>query len=65
MNKIEIVKKGNRIFYKVEEDMTEYYDLENLVYNHPELENYVAENKIELERVLMQQRELKQAHDTM
>lgn len=65
MKKIEIVKKRNRIFYKVEKDMTEYYDLENLVYNHPELENYVAENKIELERVLMQQRELKQAHDTM
>lgn len=65
MKKIEIVKKKNRIFYKVETDMTEYYDLENLVYNHPELENYVAENKIELERVLMQQRELKQAHDTM
>lgn len=65
MSKIEIVKKGNRIFFKVEKDATEYYDLENLVRNHPELESYVTKNKIELERVYMQQRELKQAYETV
>lgn len=65
MNKIEIVKKGNRIFFRVENDVTEYFDLENLVRNHPELKNEVEKNKIELERVLMQFRELKNAYDTV
>ena len=65
MSKIEIVKKENRIFYRVEGDVTEFYDLENLLLNHPELENDVTKNRFELERVLMQQRELKQAYETM
>lgn len=65
MGKIEIVKNGNRIFFKVEGDVTEFYDLDNLVYNHPELEKDVTKNRIELERVFMQQRELKQAYETM
>lgn len=65
MGKIEIVKKGNRIFYKVEGDSTEFFDLDNLIYNHPELENDVTNNRLELERVYMQQRELKQAYETV
>lgn len=65
MGKIEIVKKGNRIFYKVEGDSTEFYDLDNLKNNHPELEDFVNDNRIELERVLMQQRELKNAYETV
>ncbi len=65
MSKIEIVKKGNRIFFRVEGDVTEFCDLENLLLNHPELESDVTKNRFELERVLMQQRELKHAYETM
>ena len=65
MSKIEIARKGKRIFYKVEGDVTEYFDLDNLIYNHPELETDVIQNKIELERVFMQQQELKQAYETV
>lgn len=63
MGKIQIAGKNGKVFYKVTGDNTEFYDLDNLLLNHPELTSEVIKNRIELERVLMQQRELRDAFD--
>mgnify|MGYP003300362043 CR=1 FL=1 len=55
---IKIVKNEDGCYFHVLGDNMEYYDLENLLINHPELEEYVSQYKYELERELFQCREV-------
>ena len=63
MGKIQVVKKNNSIFFQIEGDVTEFYDLDNLKFNHPELAEEIDKSRLMLERVLLQQKELKNAYD--
>lgn len=63
MDKIQVVKKNNSIFFQIEGDVTEFYDLDNLKLNHPELAEEIDKNRLMLERIFLQQKELKNAYD--
>lgn len=49
--------KDDRVFFHVKWDPKEYYDLNNLMYYHPECIEYAHEHCFELERELFQKKE--------
>jgi len=60
-DKIIVGTKDGRCFFHVLGDFTEYHDISSMEYAHPELKDYVQNNRVELERALLQQRELMSA----
>ena len=56
--KIKIDTVEDRCFYHVLRDYIEYGDLESVVVVHPELEETIKKHRFDLERELLQQREL-------
>ena len=60
-DKIIVGIKEGRCFFHVLGDAKEYHDMESMEYAHPELKKYIQDNRIELERTLLQQREIMSA----
>lgn len=60
-DKIIIGTKDGRCFFHVLGDVTEYHDMASMEYAHPELKEYIQNNRIELERTLLQQQEIMSA----
>lgn len=56
-NGITIKKTNNDIYYSVAGDPVRYFDLESITIKYPELKEYIAANRIMLERKIMQFRE--------
>ena len=54
---ITIKKTNNDIYYSVAGDPMRYFDLESVTSAHPELSEYVEDNRIMLNRKMMQFRE--------
>ena len=54
---ITIKKTNNDIYYSVAGDPGRYFDLESVTIAHPELGAYIEENRIMLNRKMMQFRE--------
>ena len=61
-NGITIKKTNNDIYYSVAGDPVRYFDLESITIKYPELKEYIAVNRIMLERKIMQFRESYKAH---
>lgn len=55
---IKVDAAENRCFYHVLGDSVEYGDLESVATAHPELEEIIKVHRFELERELLQQKEL-------
>ena len=51
-------KEGKEIFFHVDGDSMKYYDLECLVFYHPEMVQYVKKYRINLERRMLQAKEM-------
>ena len=56
--KIKIDTAEDRCFYHILGDYVEYCDLDSIIIAHPELEEIVKLHRFELERELLQQKEL-------
>jgi len=56
--KIHVSVADGTCFFHVLGDSVRYYDLDSLLLKHPELAEYVTENKFPLMEKLMKQREL-------
>lgn len=57
MKKISIAKNENGVFFRVEGDYREYYDLENIKAHYPAMSDYLDAHRIEFERKLLQYKE--------
>lgn len=55
--KISIGHQNGGLFFHVMGDNTRYFDLTSLERSHPELSNFINENRYDLERNLLQRRE--------
>lgn len=56
--KVRIIKEKEDVFYQVEGDITQYYDLTNLKRNHPELKVYIEQYQFDLQRQFFRKKEL-------
>lgn len=54
---INVSELEGRIFYRVTGDNYEYYDLDRLLYSHPECREFVQRHRFELEREYLQKKE--------
>ena len=57
MEKIIVGTKDGRVFFHTLLDKKEYYDLDSIVYAHPELTDYIEKNRIDLNMSLLRQKE--------
>lgn len=55
--KIRIIKNGGEVFYHVEGDITQYFDLTSISRNHPELQEYVRQHKFDLKSQFFQEQD--------
>lgn len=46
---IQVVKRDGEVFYHVDGDVTKYFDLNNIIRNHPELHTYISQYKFDLQ----------------
>ena len=57
MKDIIVGTKERRVFFHVNRDKREYYDLESIIISHPELTDYIEKNRIELNMELFRHQE--------
>lgn len=55
---VKVEVENGKCFYHASGDTIEYYDLESLVLNHPELKSFVESFRVELQREFFRQKEL-------
>lgn len=53
-----VVAIEGEVYFQVKHDNRKYFDLDGIEYAHPELRNHIYENRYNLNRELMQKREL-------
>ena len=56
--KVRIIKEKEDVFYQVEGDITQYYDLNKLKRNQPELKVNIEKHQFDLKRQFFRKKEL-------